>query len=98
VIEQKVKVPQNREKVSNGNGTERRRRRRNLLNMISCDVVGIVSCHHGLHLHQVLLHFFLYLSFSLSLQIQTKMRDSEEEQRTEHRATLPAYCRLYNRQ
>lgn len=34
---------------------------KNLLNVISGDVVGIVSCHHGLHLHQVLLHFSLYI-------------------------------------
>jgi hypothetical protein len=33
------------------------RRRKNLLNVISGDVVGVIGCHHGLHLHQVLLHF-----------------------------------------
>lgn len=36
---------------------ERREKRENLLNMISGDVVRIISGHHGLHLHQVLLHF-----------------------------------------
>ena len=31
-----------------------------LLNVISSNAVGIVSCHHGLHLHQVLLHSSLF--------------------------------------
>ena len=35
---------------------KRKKKKKNLLNMISSDVVGIISCHHGLHLHQVLLH------------------------------------------
>lgn len=33
------------------------RRVKDLLNVISGDVVGVVGCHDGLHLHQVLLHF-----------------------------------------
>lgn len=38
----------------------------NLLNMISSDVVGgIIGCHHGLHLHQVLLHY-IYVIFDIS--------------------------------
>jgi len=32
------------------------RRVKNLLNVISGDVVGVIGCHQGLHLHQVLLH------------------------------------------
>lgn len=35
----------------------KRERRGNLLNVISSDVGGIIGCHHGLHLNQVLLHF-----------------------------------------
>lgn len=37
-----------------------REEERNLLNVISSDVAGIVGCHHGLHLHQVLLHASLF--------------------------------------
>lgn len=57
---------------------ETERRRENLLNVVSSDVVGIISCHHGLHLHQVLLHFLythalslerLYLSLSLTISM-----------------------------
>lgn len=39
-----------------------REEKRNLLNVISGDVAGVIGCHHGLHLHQVLLHFSLSIS------------------------------------
>jgi hypothetical protein len=32
----------------------------NLLDMIRGNIAGVVTSHHGLHLHQVLLHFFCY--------------------------------------
>lgn len=39
--------------------------KKNLLNMISSNAVsGIIGCHHGLHLHQVLLHY-IYISIFL---------------------------------
>ena len=48
-----------------------------LLNVISSDTVGIGACHHGLHLHQVLLH----LSF-ISLVTHTKTLVSFLTQKT----------------
>ena len=42
-----------------GREDKKRRKMEDLLNMISSNVAWIVGCHHGLHLHQVLLHFFL---------------------------------------
>lgn len=32
----------------------------NLLDMIRGNIAGVVTSHHGLHLHQVLLHIFCY--------------------------------------
>lgn len=56
----------------------RKKRRKNLLNVISGDVVGIIGCHHGLHLHQVLLHFLLIHS-SVSLSTELRRTESPEK-------------------
>ena len=63
---------------------QKKKRETDLLNVISGDVVGVVGCHHGLHLHQVLLHLshtqyiYIYIHYmierctlSLSLTIST---------------------------
>lgn len=52
----------------------RKKRRKNLLNVISGDVVGIIGCHHGLHLHQVLLHFLLIPTHKHSLSLSTELQ------------------------
>jgi len=48
------------------------RRGKDLLNVISGDVVGVIGCHQGLHLHQVLLHLSrniiaLYIVFDMMI-------------------------------
>jgi len=40
--------------------SDEREEEENLLDMIRGDIAGVVTSHHGLHLHQVLLHFFCY--------------------------------------
>lgn len=49
-------------RTDNPREEEEEKRKKDLLNMISGDVVGVIGCHHGVHLHQVLLHtLFLYM-------------------------------------